>query len=231
MMTLARLAPPTNRSAAARTLKVSTRSHRVPIALTRRTSILRMPPSKRKAGSERTIMRTGLASPAGAPPGCQPRAPAAHACGTSPSRAVRGFVERACARAVDDAPPQPPMLEVADHGRVIVMYDDAEAPGKAESPNAAPEAPGEVESPARNRNVERAEPVPVHKYLFVRQFTRMCISPPQFNAHSATGRTGGHGLIAPPHTRDRTQTWVPSARVKHGARAASLACGHPGPPG
>ena len=55
MMTLGRLALPTNRSAAARTLKVSTRSHRVPIALTRRTSVLRMPPSKRKAAGKLNI--------------------------------------------------------------------------------------------------------------------------------------------------------------------------------
>ena len=152
MMTLARLAPPTNRSAAARTLKVSTRSHRVPIALTRRTSILRMPPSKRKAGSERTIMRTGLASPAGAPPGCQPRAPAAHACGTSPSRAVRGFVERACARAVDDAPPQPPMLEVADHGRVVVVRTmTPRLPVKLSRPMPRPRLPGKS---SRRREIE-----------------------------------------------------------------------------
>ena len=46
------------------------------------------------------------------------------------------------------------MLEVADHGRVVVVYDDAEAPGEAESPNAAPEAPGEVESPRHRCEIE-----------------------------------------------------------------------------
>ena len=56
MMTLGHLAPPTTRSAAARTLKVSTRSHRVSIALTRRTYFSSMPPSKRKAAGKLNIM-------------------------------------------------------------------------------------------------------------------------------------------------------------------------------
>ena len=115
------------------------------------------------------------------------------------------------------------------------LYDDAEAPVEAESPNAAPEAPGEVESPRHRceietwsaRNLSRFINICLFGNLFVRGRVHISSTIQRAQRHrqdwktrtdSSTTRTGPDPDLG---SECKSQTWC--ARV----RTPSLACGHP----